>query len=250
MAAGPLVLLSAQHPACDSTLLALLTPGPTARRLGFRTHPGPRIQSHLSSAAPDDCQQLAGPKAQLQSLSWGRGLGCSSSQGGHSSCNSFQAPRRPWDNQAGTRWEKLTPGQEKEPHGGTLFRPKEPATNVRGKHRPSASPTTSDGHWLLGGCGEQASTRPAAGPGPEAEPGPKESAAGAQKAAAGTGHPGQSSGVSLRQQNGGSAVAVGAAAQESGHHGCLYYPPSNSNFFPSLLANYPASVLISFYYWN
>lgn len=41
-----------------------------------------------------------------------------------------------------------------------------------------------------------------------------------------------------------------AAARESGHHGCLYYPPSNSNFFPSLLANYPASVLISFYYWN
>lgn len=47
-----------------------------------------------------------------------------------------------------------------------------------------------------------------------------------------------------------SAVVVAAAAQESGHHGCLYYPPSNSNFFPSLLANYPASVLISFYYWN
>lgn len=47
-----------------------------------------------------------------------------------------------------------------------------------------------------------------------------------------------------------SAVAVAAAAQESGHHGCLYYPPSNSNFFPSLLTNYPASVLISFYYWN
>lgn len=41
-----------------------------------------------------------------------------------------------------------------------------------------------------------------------------------------------------------------AAAPESGHHGCLYYPPSNSNFFPSLLTNYPASVLISFYYWN
>lgn len=51
-------------------------------------------------------------------------------------------------------------------------------------------------------------------------------------------------------RTGSSAVAVAAAAQESGHHGCLYYPPSNSNFFPSLLANYPASVLISFYYWN
>lgn len=46
------------------------------------------------------------------------------------------------------------------------------------------------------------------------------------------------------------STVVAAAAQESGHHGCLYYPPSNSNFFPSLLANYPASVLISFYYWN
>lgn len=45
-------------------------------------------------------------------------------------------------------------------------------------------------------------------------------------------------------------MAAVAAAQESGHHGCLYYPPSNSNFFPSLLTNYPASVLISFYYWN
>lgn len=47
-----------------------------------------------------------------------------------------------------------------------------------------------------------------------------------------------------------SRTGSAAAAQESGHHGCLYYPPSNSNFFPSLLANYPASVLISFYYWN
>lgn len=51
-------------------------------------------------------------------------------------------------------------------------------------------------------------------------------------------------------RTGSAAVAVVAAAQESGHHGCLYYPPSNSNFFPSLLTNYPASVLISFYYWN
>lgn len=51
-------------------------------------------------------------------------------------------------------------------------------------------------------------------------------------------------------ERGSAVVVAAAAAQESGHHGCLYYPPSNSNFFPSLLTNYPASVLISFYYWN
>lgn len=245
MAAGPLVLLSAQHPPCDATLLALLTPGPTAHRLGFRTHPGPCTQSHLSSAAPDDCQQLAGPKAQLQFLSWGRGLGCSSSQGGHSSCSSFQAPRRPWDNQAGTRREKLTPGQEKEPHGGALFRAKEPATNVRGKHRPLHLRPPRTGTGCSGGVG----SRPAPGQlqarAQRRSPAPRRVRQELKRQQQGRGVRGRATAFP--------SVSRTGARQwrwESGHHGCLYYPPSNSNFFPSLLANYPASVLISFYYWN
>lgn len=73
---------------------------------------------------------------------------------------------------------------------------------------------------------------------------------GARGAAAGTARQGRAAAFPSVSRTGSAVVAAVAAAQESGHHGCLYYPPSNSNFFPSLLANYPASVLISFYYWN
>lgn len=131
-------LRSAPQPVCDSTTWAFLTPGPTRppTRLPHVPTPGPRTQAHLRSAAPDNCQQLAGPKAQLQSLSWGRGPGCSSSQGGHSSCNSFQAPPQPRDAQAGTRREKLTLVQEKELHRGTVTMAEGPQTTVRGKDQP------------------------------------------------------------------------------------------------------------------
>lgn len=67
-----------------------LGPNIPPTRLPHAPVPGPCTQSHLGSAVPDNCQQLAGPKAQLRSLSSGRGSGCSSSQGGHGSCNSFR----------------------------------------------------------------------------------------------------------------------------------------------------------------
>lgn len=80
----------------------------------------------------------------------------------------------------------------------------------------------------------------------EREPDPRRVA----RAAAGTERQGRAAAFPSVSRTGSAVVAAAAAAQESGHHGCLYYPPSNSNFFPSLLTNYPASVLISFYYWN
>lgn len=105
---------------------------PSVHSASARTRRGsPHRVSHLGLAAPDNWQQLAGPKTQLRSPSWGRGSGCSSSQGGHSSCNSFQAPRRPWDAQAGT-WDNRTPCRGQKLRGGTLFWAQGPETNLRG----------------------------------------------------------------------------------------------------------------------
>lgn len=81
------------------------------------------LYPHPAVAAPDKCQQLAGPKAQLWSLSR-EGLGCSSSQGGHNSCKSLghSSSEMP---KAGMQYEKMTQGQEQELHRGVVFRAKE-----------------------------------------------------------------------------------------------------------------------------
>lgn len=236
--------------------MALLTPGPSVppTRLQHKPIHGPRTRSHLGLAAPDNCQQLAGPKAQLQSLSSRRGLGCSSSQGGHSSCNSFQAPLQPWDAQAASRGGAADPGPRRRTARRNSDQGQGAGNQRQGKAAaPSASLTAPDRH--SGGsrpAPRALGSTPWAGPAPglswEVEPGPEDTVARSSSSSGRRDRDvrGRATAFPSVSRTGSSAVVV--AAQESGHHGCLYYPPSNSNFFPSLLANYPASVLISFYY--
>ena len=186
---------------------------PSVHSASARTRRGsPHRVSHLGLAAPDNCQQLAGPKTQLRSPSWGRGSGCSSSQGGHSSCNSFQAPRRPWDAQAGT-WDHRTPCRGQKLHGGTLFWAQGPETNLKGPAPPQA-PWPHQGAWLVAGQACSLALRSTLGPGPLwdrdrarrlGEGGPAQGQCGKEckeQQQQGQGHEGQSNSVSLRQQNG------------------------------------------------
>lgn len=122
-------------------------------RLWHAPGPGPCTRSHLGSAVPDDCQQLAGPKAQLQSLSWGRGSGRSSSQGGHGRGNS---PRDGLGMPVSGHGQTPTPHQEHQS-----------AAAVRGLV-PGSSRTTADGQTALvalraGTLGPHARLQPQAG---------------------------------------------------------------------------------------
>lgn len=63
---GSLVLLSDQHPVCDFSLgPPYSSPNIPVTWLLHVPILGPCTQSHLRAVAPDNCQQLAGPKAQL-----------------------------------------------------------------------------------------------------------------------------------------------------------------------------------------
>ena len=208
------------------------TPGPHGPLIGSARIPS-RVPTHSHISARDDCQQLAGPKTQLPSLSRGRGSGCSSSQGGHSSCNSFQALRQPWAAQAGMR-VRVEAG-EADP------RPRNQSRSERLRSGPK-SQTPTEGGKQHGPPNRPAPSQLEGWWGTSSGP-PEETA---------TGEPERRRRTGYRRERFPPSAERGSstAARESGHHGCLYYPPSNSNFFPSLLANYPASVLISFYYWN
>lgn len=216
------------------------TPGPHGPPIGSTCNAS-RVPTRGRISARDDCQQLAGPKTQLRSLSRGQGLGCSSSQGGHSSCNSFQAPRQPWAPQAGTRVGaergRSSPQAKKpEPLRRTPSGTKEPHTHGRGK----AALTT-----------QQVGSQPASQRwGRTSSGSPRRLRRVSQRGGGGRGV----GSVSLRQQNGGAPRrlrrAVTTAAFITHHQTAISSPASSLITQPAFSSRFITGINNEFRAWK